>query len=281
MSVTFMYTVLVITVIINMKIMKFTGHTSQIYLLGAMVGSKHTLLESNPLVTKRIGYHDRFRRVCCIPYRGAVIVLIWALLIHSAGFTQSILYYSDMVDFLKEDPNYMDVVRFLILSIMILTLLFAPVAGFLAERWFTRFRFLLGSTIFVIIGYVIVSVSARLNFDKINGYVGFSRSTPLKIALCTGLIVYRIGLGMFEANVIQFGVDQLQFASNEELSKFVNWYFWVRFLLTWTLISLILIPFSKAFTIFYYMYLSFSQIIFATVCSIVALLIVIYSFYKG
>uniref|UniRef100_A0A1X7TW58 Uncharacterized protein n=1 Tax=Amphimedon queenslandica TaxID=400682 RepID=A0A1X7TW58_AMPQE len=244
-------------------------------------GSKPPFLEHNPLLTKKAGHYGHISRVCCIPYRGAFVVLIWSLLIHSAGFTENILHYSDLVDFLKGNPNYMDVVRFLILSIMILTLLFAPVAGFLAERCFTRFRFLLGSTIIVIIGYVIVSVSAKLNFDEKNRYTGFSISTPLKIALCTGLVVYRIGWGMFEANVIQFGVDQLQFAGNDELGKFVNWYFWTRFVLTWTLISLILIPFSNAFTVFYYMYLSFSQIIFATVCSIVALLIVIYSFCKG
>lgn len=266
-----------------------SDHTSAAVSISTMASSnrspgnsKHSLLEKNPLLTKkRAGYYDRFSRVCCIPYRGALVVLIWTLLIHSAGFTENILGYSDLVDFLKENPNYMDVVRFLMLSVMILTLLFAPVAGFLAERWFTRFRFLLGSTIIVIIGYVIGSISAKLNFDKKNLYTGFSRSTPLKIALCTGLIVYRIGLGMFEANIIQFGVDQLQFAGNEELSKFVNWYFWTRFFLTWTPRSLILIPFSSAFTLFYFMYLSFSQIIFATVCSVVALLIVIYSFCKG
>ena len=48
----------------------------------------------------------------------------------------------------------------------------------------------------------------------------------LFVPVCIGLVIYQFGLGLFEANAIQFGTDQLQFASNEKLSVFVNWYFW-------------------------------------------------------
>ena len=34
------------------------------------------------------------------------------------------------------------------------------------------------------------------------------------------------GLGMFEANAIQFGMDQLMDASSVQLSSFIHWYFW-------------------------------------------------------
>ena len=34
------------------------------------------------------------------------------------------------------------------------------------------------------------------------------------------------GLGMFEANAIQFGMDQMLEASSEQLSSFIHWYFW-------------------------------------------------------
>ena len=35
------------------------------------------------------------------------------------------------------------------------------------------------------------------------------------------------GYGIFEANVIQFGTDQLQFAPSQELSSFVYWVFYL------------------------------------------------------
>ena len=34
------------------------------------------------------------------------------------------------------------------------------------------------------------------------------------------------GLGMYEANAIQFGMDQMLEASSEQLSSFIHWYFW-------------------------------------------------------
>ena len=35
-----------------------------------------------------------------------------------------------------------------------------------------------------------------------------------------------IALGLYEANAIQFGMDQMLDASSEQLSSFVYWYFW-------------------------------------------------------
>ena len=55
------------------------------------------------------------------------------------------------------------------------------------------------------------------NFTKLPVFVLF---TMANIALC--LIV----LGMYEANAIQFGMDQMLEASSEQLSSFIHWYFW-------------------------------------------------------
>ena len=40
---------------------------------------------------------------------------------------------------------------------------------------------------------------------------------------CTVIVV---GLGMFEANAIQFGMNQMLDASSDQLSSFIHWYFW-------------------------------------------------------
>ena len=44
-----------------------------------------------------------------------------------------------------------------------------------------------------------------------------------------GVIIFLItaaGLGMFESNAIQFGMDQMLEASSVQLSSFIHWYFW-------------------------------------------------------
>ena len=40
------------------------------------------------------------------------------------------------------------------------------------------------------------------------------------------ILIYTTGLGIFESNAIQFGMDQMLEASSEQLSSFVHWYFW-------------------------------------------------------
>ena len=58
------------------------------------------------------------------------------------------------------------------------------------------------------------------------------------VPLLIGVTIHFFGLGVFEANAIQFGTDQLQFASNNELSKFVHWYFWTSFAVQYSFVSL-------------------------------------------
>ena len=40
------------------------------------------------------------------------------------------------------------------------------------------------------------------------------------------LVIGIISVGMFEANAIQFGMDQMFEASSKQLSSFIRWYFW-------------------------------------------------------
>ena len=40
------------------------------------------------------------------------------------------------------------------------------------------------------------------------------------------LVIGIISVSMFEANAIQFGMDQMFEASSKQLSSFIHWYFW-------------------------------------------------------
>ena len=65
------------------------------------------------------------------------------------------------------------------------------------------------ATIIAIIGLIVITPITFILFFTDNS---LSVTVPL---LTIGLIFYQIGLSMFEANVIRFGVDQLQFASKK------------------------------------------------------------------
>ena len=71
-------------------------------------------------------------------------------------------------------------------------------------------------------------------------FIDVNKSAVIGICLVLSF-PYFLGYGLFEANVIQFGTDQLQFAPSQELSSFVYWvlyiyYFSVALLLLITLI---------------------------------------------
>ena len=41
-------------------------------------------------------------------------------------------------------------------------------------------------------------------------------------------LAYIVGLGLFQANAIQFGLDQLLEAPTPKLISFIHWYYWAQ-----------------------------------------------------
>ena len=64
------------------------------------------------------------------------------------------------------------------------------------------------------------------------GYPGNKRLSQVTHygALPIAMILMNIGLAGFKANIIPFGVDQLQDAPSEQFSTFINWFVWTIFL---------------------------------------------------
>ena len=114
----------------------------------------------------------------------------------------------------------------------IITYLLYPVAGLLAELYCSRYKVMIVGNVTIFIGAAIaipaVSFLAVLTLQQSLLYEFKSYKIIIIIAAATGTMLYQFGLGLFEANAIQFGVDQLLFASNNDVSnyKFVNWYYW-------------------------------------------------------
>ena len=101
--------------------------------------------------------------------------------------------------------------------------LFFPVGGWLADVYFGRYKVIhmsiltmWVSSILIVVCYIVKQVA--VNWDS-------AVTTILYILY----IVAGIGLGGFQANVIQFGIDQLTDASSTDISSFIVWYTWTFF----------------------------------------------------
>ena len=99
--------------------------------------------------------------------------------------------------------------------------LFYPLIGWLADVKFARYKMMISSIVINILaggGIVVTSVV----YISVTTDIRPQTATALMIQLFLGIIA----LSMFQANAIQFGMDQLIGASSDQLSSFIHWYYW-------------------------------------------------------
>ena len=94
-----------------------------------------------------------------------------------------------------------------------------PLLGWLADVYFTRYKFILLSFILMIVGTVISIVALALSASFI-----YDRGLFLFAGLALAIVL--ISMGLFESTAIQFGMDQMLEASSDQLSLFFHGYYW-------------------------------------------------------
>ena len=103
--------------------------------------------------------------------------------------------------------------------------LFYPVFGLIADIHITRYRMIKLSFILSLLAYalglfsVIYAEFVQLHSNK-------ALRLPGNVGAIISVIIGVGSLGIYKANAIQFGLQQLQDASSENLSSFIHWYYW-------------------------------------------------------
>ena len=99
-----------------------------------------------------------------------------------------------------------------------------PLFGWIADVRVTYYRMINISLVSVLISTLFMFTIAIINVlnPDITKHVLFNNIIFPAIILIVGII----GFGMYEANAIQFGMDQMLEASSEQLSSFIHWYYW-------------------------------------------------------
>ena len=161
--------------------------------------------------------------VGCVCSKGILLLLTWSVLIHGFEYYTSFQIAASIATLDTSLTYYFYAVS---VSQAVVFILY-PVAGLLGEVCFSRQQIMIAGTILSLIGIVITVPTGTISIYFCDDCSTSSSSHYLLLfAVCFGIVIYHFGLGLFESNAIQFGTDQLQFASNEKLSVFVNWYFW-------------------------------------------------------
>ena len=119
--------------------------------------------------------------------------------------------------------------RYQYASFAVLGLLFLsyPLLGYIADVCLTRYRTIKCSFIFLIVGCTIglltsfVTVVVSCTKHELHPY---NNIINIVVAIAAFMII--TGVGLFEANAIQFGLDQLLEAPTPKLIAFIHWYYW-------------------------------------------------------
>ena len=156
-------------------------------------------------------YFKRKYQFSCVRNKGIFVVLIWSLL-----QTSVIVIIGGLSNVFITQFSY------IIFAVIGLYYLFYPLFGLLGEKW-VRYKVMMTGSILLCVGFIMVLISLIIVYlFDIHGF------KAVLIALFVTFPFF-IGQGIFEANVIQFGTDQLRFSSSGEFSSFVYWFLFVYY----------------------------------------------------
>ena len=176
------------------------------------------MAESIPLISNNSSNKNIscscFRSRCkcvCIQSKGALLVLVISILLANIVIISGAL-----------STYFTDKHSCLIFAAVGLYYLFYPILGLLGEKWM-RYKVMIIGIALTCVGFVIITVcSVGLYF------IQFDSITAVTLSI-TVTFPFFLGYGLFQANVIQFGTDQLQFSTSEELSSFIYWLLYMNY----------------------------------------------------
>lgn len=176
--------------------------------LSSSIESSSSTGDSYPPRDSEINFKDCLKPSCHlrrVNNKGAILVTIWSYLVVSMYNYVTLIastYVSDATQ----------------LALFVVIGLTIPLAGWAGDVRFGRYKVLSCSLWVMWITSMVLAVTLTV--------AEFTEFRYKEIPITTSLVVLAISYGGFQANVLQFGIDQLHDASASQLKSFVAWYSW-------------------------------------------------------
>ena len=172
------------------------------------VSSDLVSLQNSKVMNKEHVYLKPSYKMRKLKNKGALMVLVWTFLLASVYCN----LFALMIP-LIEDHN----LRVITSVVSMVVGLMLPVSGWLADVYFGQYKIIKCSIMIMWISSILLVASfimaQQFHYDE----------KPFTLAL---LIPLGIGYGGFQANIVQFGIDQLIDASTTEITSFIAWFVW-------------------------------------------------------
>ena len=180
---------------------------------------------------EKLGRAQFIPRKLHIPSKSAVLLLFWSVVVGAIYMTAKGGVNYSTAQLGKNKIDFFRSYDILIArTVFVLVFMLYPIAGFLADTRFGRYKVILTSLCLLAVGMAFLSVDSILYYTKYAVRL-FNKSRQHGVALffiiaISGLVAIILGFAGYEANFIQFGIDQLADAPSEYLGLFVHWVEW-------------------------------------------------------
>ena len=218
--------------------------SNQSHSLYQVVGEKTQLLHhGSELCCSHL--KSKFKRIVCLRSKPAILLLTWSFL--ASAIQWNYYPYSLIITF-----SFISGIKFLnivvgVYAFFALFQLVYPLAGLLADIRYGRYKCVISSLWTLVIGCIFLVVLLFIALS--NHYLPFD-SRPWSYAILAamlafigvpvviGILLFFSSIATFNANVIQFGLDQLHDSPTEHLVLYIHWYVILSYAATIFLTSL-------------------------------------------
>ena len=150
--------------------------------------------------------------------RGSLLVIVCCLVVEICNVNQK--------EYLLFEMSLS--IRILLVTVLGLLFLVYPLVGHITDVYLTRYRSLKCSFILLILTFCTALVYLGFIIATVNVLNFTAHQSLLYIPFCIIFVIYIAGLALFQANAIQFGLDQLLEAPTSKLIAFIHWCYWAQ-----------------------------------------------------
>ena len=193
--------------------------------------------EQEPLINAK---EDRCCRIdcehlatsVCLSSKAALLALLWSFCV---GIMFGLVKQPTIA--LYWDADIVPLVYFL----SAINHCFYPLAGYMADNVFGRYKAILCSLKFLLVSTVTVIIPGSIflvtfiYFDRENIHTGLGK-IGIIVTSITLYFATSVSFVVFNANIIQFGMDQLHDCVTDHQSLYIHWYVWLFYLVQYLVI---------------------------------------------
>ena len=192
--------------------------------------------EGTPLIPSHDHRHANLSsRICCqqSPLSKAILmILVWTMIVgevYTAVHAVIAAFIGSYVPVgVSHLVNAVSSPLGLVSAILAAIAIFYPLSGFIADVWCGKFKIIIISMTTILFCTIIVAMTIAIWFSLDDGhesivFVMLKERIPLYITGFSAAFFIILGYAAYQANFIQFGLDQLMEAPSTSLSVFIHW----------------------------------------------------------